>query len=91
MNTTIDSLINLSESYSISTHSKRNTSIDWKKVCLYCEQTKYRGESVLKKVKYKTFWQTLEKKCDEKENTDLRLKIGDDFSVLPAHISNQIM
>ena len=30
------------------------------------------------------FWQTLEKKCDGKEDTDLRLKIGGDFSVLPA-------
>ena len=85
VNTTVDSLpitLNLSESYS--TRSKRNTSIDWKKVCLYCEQTKYRGESELKKVEYEKFWQTLEKKCDEKEDTDLRLKIGGDFSVLPA-------
>ena len=59
MNTTVDSLpitLNLSESYS--TRSKRNTNIDWKKVCLYCEQTKYRGESELKKVEYEKFWQT---------------------------------
>ena len=38
----------------------------------------------MKKVEYEKFWQTLEKKCDEKEDTDLRLKIGGDFSVLPA-------
>ena len=64
--------------------SKRNTNIEWEKVCLFCEQTKYRGETELRRVEYEKFWKTLEIKCKEKGDTDLQLKIGCDFSVLPA-------
>ena len=64
--------------------SKRNTKIDWKKVCFLCEQTKYHGETQLRNVEYQKFWETLETICKEKGDTDLMLKIGRDFSALPA-------
>ena len=35
--------------------SKRNVNIVWEKVCLFCEQTKIRGETELRKVEYETF------------------------------------
>ena len=42
------------------TRSKRNADIDWKKVCFICEQTKFHGESKLKRVELEQFWLRLE-------------------------------
>ena len=58
--------------------------LTWKKVCLFCEQTKYRGETELRRVEYEQFWKTLQHKCMENNDTHLLLKIGEDFSALPA-------
>ena len=73
--------VKVASSSNRSSRSKRNVNIDWKKVC---EQTKIRGETELRKVEYETFWTTLERKCKEKGDTDMLLKVGNDFSALPA-------
>ena len=61
------------------TRSKRNP-INWKKVCLFCEQTKFRGQSALKRVELEQFWLRLENVCNENRDDDLKLKVGGDFS-----------
>ena len=58
--------------------------IDLKKKCMFCDKTNYKGNKTLIRVEYETFWKTLDKIAKEKNDHDLRRKVGGDFSKLPA-------
>ena len=51
---------------------------------MFCDKTNYKGNKTLIRVKYETFWKTLDKIAKEKNDLDLRRKVGGDFSKLPA-------
>ena len=69
---------------SISTRSKVCTNIDFKSACFFCENITRENDRKLVRVQWPTFWESLEKKCSEKEDHNLRMKIGGDFSKLPT-------
>ena len=58
--------------------------IDLKKKCMFCGKTNYKGNKTLIRVEHETFWKTLDKIAKEKNDHDLRRKVGGDFSKLPA-------
>ena len=58
--------------------------IDLKKKCMFCDKTNYKGNKTLIRIEYETFWKTLDKIAKEKNDHDLRRKVGGDFSKLPA-------
>ena len=58
--------------------------IDLKKKCMFCDKTNYKGNKILIQLEYETFWKTLDKIAKEKNDHDLRRKVGGDFSKLPA-------
>ena len=66
------------------TRSKVDTAIDFTTVCMFCEKAKHKGNKRMIRVEYEKFWTTLESVCDKKEDNYLCLKIGGDFSKLPA-------
>ena len=51
---------------------------------MFCDKTNYKGNKTLILVEYGTFWKTLDKIAKEKNDHDLRRKVGGDFSKLPA-------
>ena len=69
---------------SISTRSKVCTNIDFKSVCFFCEKITRKNDRKLVRVQWPNFWESLEEKCSEKEDHNLQMKIGGDFSKLPA-------
>ena len=62
----------------------RSSVIDFKKVCMFCERTNHKGDRTLIRVEYETFWVTLADVCKKKGDAKLALKVGGDFSKLPA-------
>ena len=51
---------------------------------MFCDKTNYKGNKTLMRVEYETFWKTLDKITKEKNDHDLRRKVGGDFSKLPV-------
>ena len=67
-----------------STRSKVCTNIDFKSVCFFCEKITRKNDRKLVRVQWPNFLESLEEKCSEKEDHNLRMKIDGDFSKLPA-------
>ena len=63
---------------------KINVNIDLKKVCFFCEKTNHQGCTNFLRVEIPSFWETLEKRCNERKDSYLRMKIGGDFTELAA-------
>ena len=66
------------------TRSKINVNIDFKKVCFLCEKINHEGCRNLMRVEIPSFWETLEKRCNERNDSYLRMEIGGDFTKLAA-------
>ena len=66
------------------TRSKINVNIDFKKVCFFCEKTNHQGCRNILRVEIPSFWETLEKWCNERNDSYLLMKIGGDFTKLAA-------
>ena len=66
------------------TRSKLNSSINFKKVCMFCEKEKHKGCKSMVRVEYQRFWETLDTFCTKRDDNYLRLKVCGDFSKLPA-------
>lgn len=58
--------------------------INLKTNCIFCGFQKHNKVKKLVCIEYETVLQNIEKQCDLKKDTDLRLRIGGDFSKLPA-------
>ena len=70
-------------SSSLQTRSSTPT-VDLKRVCLFCNKTNHKGNKSMARVEYEQFRLTLERSCKEKGDAELPLKIGGDFSKIPA-------
>ena len=64
--------------------SKINVNIDFKKVCFFCEKTNHQGCRNLLRAEILSFWKTLEKRCNERNDSYLPMKIGSDFTKFEA-------
>ena len=64
------------------TISKINVNIDFKKVCFFCEKTNHQVCRNLLRVEIPSFWEPLEKLCNERNDSYLHMKIGGDFTKL---------
>ena len=64
------------------TRSKIDVNMDFKKVCFLCEKTNHQGCRNLLRVEIPSFWETLEKRWNERNDSYLRMNIGGGFTKL---------